>query len=151
MPEIFSNTNGMSLELVIWSLFVGIVLGSFGIWYSKRVLGTLVKALLAAKADSELTAKSMAELGIKNNVLYKLSLRKNGTYRKIVHIAGSDKYYIPESMAFRADAVYNKRGTTIVGALVTILSFFIMALLLFTIIPDLLQMLENVFNQITGG
>jgi hypothetical protein len=154
MPEIFSSTGGMSLELVVWSLFVGIVLGSFGVWYSKRVLGSLVKALLEAKADSESNAKSMADLGLKNSVFYNFSLRKNGTYRKIVHIAGDGsarKYYIPENMTFRADAVYNKRGTTIIGALVTILAFFVMALIVFTIVPDLIQMLENVYNQITGS
>jgi len=151
------NYQGITLEIVIWSLFIGIIIGAFAIWYSRRVLGMLVRALLTAQANSAVTAKTFSDLGIKNTFIYRLALRKNSTYRKIVHIADEEeqkkpninvlKFYIPEEVNFRADSMYNPKGTTLLGALVAIFAFFIMAILSLVVIPDLITMVQDLVTQ----
>lgn len=150
------NYQGMTLEIVIWSLFIGIIIGAFAIWYSRRLLGVLVRALLASNANNVETAKSFTDLGIKSNLAYKIALRKNSMYRKVVHIADDDipkssinnmKFFIPDEVNFRADSMYNPKGTTLLGAFVAIFAFFIMALLAFIVIPDLIDMVQSLISQ----
>jgi hypothetical protein len=152
------NYQGITLEVVIWSLFIGIIIGAFAIWYSRRVLGTLVRALLAAEANSPANSKTFSDLGIKNTFVYKIALRKNGTYRKVVHIADEEpnqklsinamKFYVPDEVNFRADAMYNNpKGTTLLGAFVAIFAFLIMAILSLVIIPDIIKMIQDVVIQ----
>ena len=151
------NYQGITLEIVIWSLFIGIIIGAFAIWYSRRVLGTLVRALLSAEANSAGNAKTFGDLGIKNVFIYRLALRKNSTYRKIVHIADEEtqtkpsisalKFYIPEEVNFRADSMYNPKGTTLLGAFVAIFAFFIMAILTLVVVPDLITMVQDLVTQ----
>lgn len=156
------NYQGMTLEIVIWSLFIGIIIGAFAIWYSRRLLGVLVRALLASNANTSDSAKSFKELGIKSTLAYKIALRKNSMYRKIVHIADNGiietadkaksninnmKFYIPEEVNFRADSMYNPKGATLLGAFVAIFAFFIMALLAFIVIPDLIDMVQSLISQ----
>jgi len=151
------NYQGLTLEIVIWSLFIGIIIGAFAIWYSRRVLGTLVRALLGSQANATGTAKSFGDLGIKNTFIYKIALRKNSTYRKIVYIADEAadsksninkmKFYIPEEVNFRADSMYNAKGTTLIGAVVAIFAFLIMAILTLVVVPDLIKMVQDLVNQ----
>lgn len=155
---------GMTLELVIWSLFIGIVIGALSIWYLKKILGTLVRALLKDGADSTDNAKTLRELGLKSSVFFRIALREKSTYRKIVHIAetgqpaadnnkrkklniDSWKFFIPEKTKYRADTLYNTKGSSILTALLAVLAFFIMVLFLFWIIPNFIQMIENLVNQ----
>jgi len=149
------NYQGLTLEIVIWSLFIGIIIGAFAVWYSRRVLGTLVRALLDSQANATGNAKTFIDLGIKNTFIYTLALRKNSTYRKIVHIADTEdesdvksniknmRFYIPEEVNFRADSMYNAKGTTLVGAVVAIFAFLIMAILTLVVVPDLIKMIQD--------
>lgn len=156
------NSQGLTLELVIWSLFIGIIIGAFAIWYSRRVLGTLVKALLVSQANTTGNAKTFNDLGIKNTFVYRIALRKNSTYRKIVHIAEDEvieekkkrfdidslKFYIPDEVNFRADSMYNPKGTTLLGAFVSIFAFLIMVIFVLLVVPELIDFAKDIFNQI---
>ena len=147
------NYQGLTLEIVIWSLFIGIIIGAFAIWYSRRVLGVLVRALLESQANASGNAKTFVDLGIKNTFVYKLALRKNSTYRKIVHVVDAEtdvksnintmRFYIPEEVNFRADSMYNAKGTTLIGAIVAIFAFLIMAILTLVVVPDLIKMMQD--------
>lgn len=150
------NYQGLTLEIVIWSLFIGIIIGAFSVWYSRRVLGVLVRALLTSNANTVRNALTFNDLGIKNRFVYRIALRKNSTYRKIVHIVDTDekkpkidslKFYIPDEVNFRADSMYNPKGTTLLGAFVAIFAFLIMAVLALVVIPDIVKMLQDTIAQ----
>lgn len=76
--------NGMTLELIIWSMFAGICLAALIIMYNKNVLGPFIRALFDAGANSPETAKTLAELGYTSKPFVRLSLGKRGTFSRIV-------------------------------------------------------------------
>ena len=147
----FTVYNGITMEIVIWSLFIGIVIGVGAILYSKRVLGTLVRALLKIEANSPDSAKTFNELGFKHTFLYKFSLRKKSTFRKIVYVTDDQKFYIPSEKVYRADSLYSAKDASLLIGLLAVLAFFIMVLICFLIIPDLVQMAANFVGSISGS
>ncbi len=81
------TNNGMTLEIVVWSMFLGVMIGSFLIFFNKKVLGSFVRALIEAQAFSPETAKTLAETGFTKNFFVRTALRSRGTYRKIIQSA----------------------------------------------------------------
>jgi len=157
--------DGMTLEIVIWSLFIGIVIGVFGSFFVKQVLGAFVRKLIEVGADSPQSAKSLSELGFDKNFFVLNSLKETSTMRKLISCTDEDdvpenitakkqrelnlsrKWYIPRELFDRAELMYSSRGNTIGVALISILAFMIAALLSFMIIPDLVQMASNAFSS----
>jgi ABC-type amino acid transport system permease subunit len=177
---------GMTLEIIIWSMFLGIVIGAVAIMYNKNVLGAFVRKLIEEKADSPESAKTLAETGFARNPFVKFSLSIRGTYRKIIQATPADnfstglphpsltdgatqereemtenkknkkeknpprrpqlselKFFIPHEMTMRADSLYSNKGTSLLILLLTVALFLTVAILSFTIIPGLIQMLKN--------
>ncbi|MDD4772746.1 MAG: hypothetical protein PHZ09_03985 [Eubacteriales bacterium] len=158
---------GMTLEIIVWSMFLGIIVGAFVVLYNKNVLGAFIRKLLQTGANTPENAKTLQETGFSKNVFVKFSLMKKGTYRKIIHasalngaaeIADNEsghrtrkvrtklselKFYIPDEMTGRADSIYNDNGTSLLIVLITIAMFLAVAILSFTVVPGLIQMLQN--------
>jgi len=157
--------DGMTLEIVIWSLFIGIVIGVFGSFYVKQVLGAFVRKLLEVGADSPQNAKTMSELGFDKNYFVLNALKETSTLRKLISCDGDAdvpenitakkqrelnlgrRWYIPRELFDRAELMYDSRGNTIGVALISILAFMIAALISFMVIPDLVQMASNAFSS----
>ncbi|MCL2518723.1 MAG: hypothetical protein FWF15_09190 [Oscillospiraceae bacterium] len=147
----FTNYNGITLEIVIWSMFIGIVIGVGAVLYSKRVLGTFVRALLKIEANSPDSAKTFNELGFKHTFLYRFSLRNKSTFRKIVYVTDDNRYFIPSEKVFRADSMYSTKDASLLIGLLAVLAFFIMVLVCFLIIPDLVQMTSDFVGSLFGS
>ena len=147
----FTNYNGITMEIVIWSMFIGIVIGVGAILYSKRILGTLVRALIKVEATSPDAAKSFSDLGFKHTLLYRFSLRKTSTFRKIVYVTDDNRYFIPSEKVFRADSMYSAKDASLLIGLLAVLAFFIMVLICFLVIPDLVQMTSDFVSNTFGG
>lgn len=167
---------GMTLEIIVWSMFLGIIIGAFVILYNKSILGAFVRKLLETKAYETESAKTLEETGFSKNLFVKFSLRIKSTYRKIIQASpvknanetdsgtpspenikeeskkkqrqkqlklSELKFYIPQEMTARADSIYNNKGTSLLIVIMTIALFLTVAILSFTVIPDLVQMLKN--------
>ena len=78
---------GMTLEIVIWSLFIGIVIGVFGSFYVKQILGAFVRKLLSENANSPQNAKSLEETGFGGNPFVINALDGTGSLRRLIRCA----------------------------------------------------------------
>ncbi len=172
----FLTYKGMTLEIIVWSMFLGVIIGAFVILYNKSILGAFVRMLLETGANSPESAKTLEETGFSKNIFVKFSLQVKSTYRKIIQaspvnvrneITGDTippenskkritkkrrpaepklselKFYIPQEMAIRAESIYSNNGTSLLIVIITIALFLTVAILSFTVIPDLVQMLKN--------
>ena len=72
------------LNIILISIFVGIIVASIAIVYRRYVLGNIVRKIVDKKAFSEDTAITLEEMGFKN-VFVKFALRDSSTFKKTVH------------------------------------------------------------------
>lgn len=155
------NVSTLTLNIIMWSLFIGFVI-SIGVTVTNRlVIGRLVDKLVEKQAHTEASAVTLAELGI-SNFLIKFSLRKNGTLRRVIIMSGdtpdqraatdpsSARFYIPKENIHRAEVVYGKTNASVFSILLSIAAFFIVVLLSFSVVPGLIQMLSNFIAGLTA-
>ena len=149
-----------TLNIIIWSLYIGFMIGIAVTLYNRLILGGLIRKLIDRGAMTEGSALSSAEVGCKNPLI-RFSLREKSTLRRIVHMSGDTettrsrepfdkaRFYIPDENIHRAEVIYGNSGTGLVSILLSILAFFIVVLISFFVIPNLLQMLTNFISEIT--
>lgn len=154
------TNNVTTLNIIVWSLFIGFVIGIAITVYNKFVLGPVVNGLINRKAVCEESAVPLTESG-KVNPLVRFALRKNGTFRKIVRMKGDSdgefakggidtaSFYIPEESIHRAEVLYAGNGMSLMSVLLAVLVFFAIALAAFIVVPDLISMLSNFIGSVT--
>lgn len=173
-----TNNPMLSLELIVWSIFGGIVIGALASIYNKRVIGSFVRALIKGGATMPDSAMTISETGFRRNVFVKMSLRSGGALRKLVYCANEPadipaekvsalrrffafseefhekldmstaKFYIPDDLTARAEIRYEKKGTDLFSFLITVLVFLVVVYLSLKFIPELLGMLDSVITEI---
>ena len=149
----------MTLNIVLWSLFIGFLLGICGTVYNKVILGSFVRSMLAAEATSKDKALPLGELE-HANVFVRFVLRRGSTFRRIVHsVDDSDevssrlpldkaRFYIPEENLERARKVYGKLEASVFTVLLSVLALFAATLIALIVVPDLTQMVANFVSGI---
>jgi len=143
-----------TLNIVVWSLYIGFMIGIGVTVYNRIVLGGLIRRMLEHQATDEKSAVTIAEVGCTSPFI-KLALRKGGTFRNIVHMVGDTpenrnpqnlataRFFIPDENIHRAEIVYGNNGANAMSIALAILAFFVVMLLAFIIVPNLIQMLNN--------
>ena len=149
-----------TLNIIVWSLYIGFMIGIAVTLYNRWVLGGLIRKLIDRGALTEGSAVTAAEVGC-HNPLIRFSLREKSTLRRIVHMTGDTetqrsresfdkaRFYIPDENVHRAEVIYGNSGTGVMSILLSILAFFVVVLISFFVIPNLLQMLTNFIAGIT--
>ncbi len=139
---------GLDLNMILLSFVVGIVIASAAMIYHQIFLGGIVRKILDKKAFSEKDALTLEELGINpKNIFVKFALRDNSTFRKIVLKTEEEKrYYIPEERRIREEIRFRKKGNGIFGLILAIIVFLLIAFVLLTLIPWLLDEYKNIFS-----
>ena len=154
---------GMTPEMVLWPIFIGVCAAVLYSQFIKGRLGPFVKALIKANANSPESALTLEELGFDKNkhVLYELK-RKNGlsglverceSVNSDADISPDDveksqsgekivRYYIPEQNADRAESMYANGGASWKITLAIIGAFLLVIILLIKLMP----VLENLIN-----
>ena len=169
MEMILSGGGNVSetLYIVIWSLFIGVIIGvGMGI-YQKGILGSFVRKLLEGRATSPDTALTMDESGLTKNSLVRAmimhAVKGESSYGRIVSPAPEDlaapmkegekpaitkgtRFYIPPEMNDRAVTSFANSGSIVVWALLSVAAFLAVALLSFYIVPALTDMLKNIIG-----
>ena len=149
-----------TLNLIVWSLFIGFMIGIAVTIYNKFVLGTLVRELIERGAHTEEAALTAAEVGCANPFI-RFALRESSSFRRVVRMKGDTetelskesfktaRYFIPDENVHRAEVIYGGSGTTVVSILLSVLACLIVAFVSFIVVPDLIQMLTNFIAEIT--
>ena len=168
LTNLFTNPD-MSLELVLWSMFAGIIAACFMAVYNRNVPGKIVRLLYKREAHSPADSLTLKELGLAKNPLIRWSLRRGGSLRKVVYefdpFAGNPalqavhpksrrrnlnllRFYIPTEVHERAEFMYIREGTTIMMALLSVAVFVGVVLFCLFVIPGLLDLLTALFRDI---
>ena len=149
-----------TLNIIIWSLYIGFIIGIIITVYNRFVLGSLIRRLIEKGAYSEGGAITVAEAGCANPFV-KFALRQSGTLRRIVYMVGdtpeelcqknvsSGKFYIPDENIHRAEVIYGNSGTSLLSIVLSVLAFLVVVLISFFVIPNLIQMLTNFISDVT--
>ncbi|MGM9636607.1 MAG: hypothetical protein ACI3YK_01330 [Eubacteriales bacterium] len=158
-----------SLQIVIWSVFIGIVIGACSLYYNKRVIGSFVRALLRSGASGPDSARTLEELGYGKNIFVKHALRDGSVLRKMVWEADDNfttdasgytfsartkrmdintaHFYVDESNRIKVDLRYSAKGTDIITLLVGVIIFVVVAYALLLFIPYI----TDLFASVTAG
>lgn len=82
----------LSLQTLLFGLFVGVNLAALLAIFNKRVLGDFVRKLLSEECSSPESAKTLRELGFIKNTAVRGSLRSGVTLRRIVRCVETDEH-----------------------------------------------------------
>ena len=93
----YENTT-ISLAVIIWGLYAGMLIGGILSVYNKRYLGSAVRALLAAGSLSPDTAQTLPQLGIKKQG-FQRALREGSALRKCISVANEGDCCLPPKPA----------------------------------------------------
>ncbi|MBR6514860.1 MAG: hypothetical protein IKT46_08530 [Clostridia bacterium] len=146
---------GSSLEKVIWAIFIGTVVASFMIWYSKGFIGRVARRLAKKEAHSPDNAYTLRELGCDNIFMRNALKYKYSALRKVVYctldkekLKRNDFYeaefYIPEELKNRAYFKYKGNNNTLPVVLIGAVVMFIIAQLCIRFIPEIVEMIKKI-------
>ncbi len=155
----------ISVKLIVWAVFAGFVFASLLAIYQKRLIGGVVKTMLAEGATSPEGAKTVSELGYSTDWFVKNALRTDVTLARFVSRIdkepGEDeepkltrsgrpvidfetaRFYIPEDLKYKAEVRYARKGTDFAAFGICVAIFIAAAFAAIFLIPDLIQLIDN--------
>ena len=140
----------MDLNVILISIFIGIIIASIAIVYRRYVLGNIVKTLIENKAFSQDSAITLEKMGYKN-VFMKYALRDKSTFKKTVHRTvdekGTKRYFIPEEIYMREEIKYCKKNTNVFGVIIAAVLFLVVFYLLVNVVPWVIDGVKDVFSS----
>lgn len=159
------DVNSGSFYLLIGAILAGVLIGILGSLVIRSSCGRIVKALLAAEANSEASAKTLTELGLGKSLTARMMLRTDSALAKVLRTpedeslgyAGKStpgrntRFYLPEENRITASLRFSEEKHPIRdGVLSVILIALVFAFTMF-VLPELLQMLDNLITQFSSG
>lgn len=129
----------MTLEYILWAFIIGVGAGTVYTYYSKRMLGGLVRKLLVIDACSPETAISIEKIDYKMNAIVKHALRKGTMFSETVCIDEIGNYYINPKDVSKAKIKYKNEGTSVFLLLLILIILGIVALINTYIFPEVLE------------
>ncbi len=149
-----------SLEVLVWGMYIGIMLGAIYSTVDKLFCNRMIKALLHKGAQTPETAVALTALDIGGKWYLKGALKEGKPLRKMLSIpetaadvkkSAEIPFYLPEENQFRAENRFNPGHrpimTLIIAAAVSLAAVFFV---LFAV-PELLTMLDNLVGFIKYG
>jgi hypothetical protein len=164
-----NDIEGYQIVILIGAVLLGVVFAAFAFVFQKKVVGKLPRALIAAEATSEETAKTMQELGIKADLLTELYLNNpQSALRKTVRFVGqqdltyeemsqkkserrippkpdsaSSRFYIPAEKVDRMAKRYSEKGNTWRMAALLAVGCVALFFVLCGFLPEIMQLVDN--------
>ncbi len=126
--------NADTVIFVVYSLTLGIVAAFIWSLITKAIYGRLVDALIKSGAESEATAKTFEELGIKKSRILTFSLDEKRALGRLIKKSG-ESYYLPPETKLKAQSLYSSEKITPITVIVTFLLFAAIILLCNYVIP----------------
>lgn len=161
MADIFSFEGLRSLDFVIVAFVVGIVIACAGMLYQIKIPGRVVRKLLAANALDEASALDASAFGMAEWLL-RFILKDTGALAKyvkvipgrtvrsgkrIIPVYSEARYYLLPETKERASIRYERRRASVGALIAAMILFPVLGAVLLTVIPDLVQMVNNFINM----
>lgn len=168
-----SASTATTVRNLLVALFLGLAIASFAVAYTRVRLGRFVRRLVARECLSPERALTLRELGFFRDSAVRRELARGVNLRKLVKIVPNgtkseekpqakglrslfassdrpdflhDRFYLPEDLRIRAELRYDRAGSSYRAALVTTLVLLVVTALLCWLLPDLLQLADNVMG-----
>ena len=139
----------MSLEVMVWCLCGGLILGALGSYFTRRDASLFVRMLIVDEIFTPDRAITLEEAGLASNLPLRLSLRTGKPLRRMLVCVNEDdfpkkkcsfirrfftgereivqtdlktaRFYLPEETKYRADTRYNVKNVTPLDLLLSII------------------------------
>lgn len=153
--------NFSGLNLIIWSLYIGILLATVFSYYQKRIVGGFVRHLMKNGANTPDNALTLAQLGYSKHPAIRRELSKPGPLRKMVWEVDDNyrmgengvlycarekaldlnlgRFYIPEEKRIEAELRYEGKGNDLFAVIISVAVFFVIAVLACIWLPTILE------------
>ena len=140
----------MTIEFVIWAFLIGGAVATIYTFYTKVVLGKLVRKLIEIDACSPETAISLEQIDYKMNSSVERALKKNSSFSQTVRTDGNGLFYINPEDLKKAGTKYRNDGITIYILLVLLLVLGATALICAYFFPSVIQRFISAIQNIIG-
>ena len=154
--ELYNPT--ISLEMIVWSLCVGLCLGAVMSYLNNRVIGGYARYLLKNGICDAERAQTLTEAGYGKNLFLRSALRDGKPLRRLVRFVGEEdtvkvdpkatKIYIPEEYRITAELRYEERGNSLPNLILSVLLLIALALVVLFVMPELLQLVDNFLGMV---
>lgn len=104
-----------SVNQLILCFALGAIIASIAAYYHKNYIGRLVRYLLREKASDPQSAKTLTDIGMQNNRLYRFSLRKKSTLRRIITVMDETTKQAPMTAQGTADTTVTLQSSKTAG------------------------------------
>lgn len=138
----------MNLELVIWSLFIGLGIATVYLFYNRKVLGKLVRKLIEIDACSPESAIPLEKIDYKMNAALKHSLRKGSLFAETVMVNNKGNYYINPERLDKAKSEYKNEGTSIFVLMLSLIILAGIALISTYLFPQVIDSFNELVNSL---
>lgn len=161
-------SNASTLDLVAVSLFIAATAATVFVYLNKNIVGKVVRALIAAEANSPENALTLSELGLQKNIFVRLALKGKNGVRKFVNEVddriimlpdgssyferdsevklSSARFYIREENRIKAEFRYSAKGSDIFMLIISIIIYFGVSWLVVILVPAVFDMFSWVVN-----
>lgn len=150
LDVISNNPDVLSTVLAIWSIILGIIIALFVSFYNRKVIGSFFRALVAAEAFDEETAKTIDEINQRENDAVLIKIEKSSMYRDIVTIINENgeeeprngkiiiteetKFYIPEENLTHVRNQWGETNENVLVLIAGVIGMIILGVLLTLVI-----------------
>ena len=83
----------VTVGMVVLGLFIGSIIACVVMMYNRKLLGTVVRKILAQEITARENAKTIEELGYKKNVFIRGFFRDSESLRRVVKCVEEEDYY----------------------------------------------------------
>lgn len=149
-----------SLEVLVWGMFAGIMIGVIISTFDKLFCLRMVKALLERGAQTPEAALPLNALDIKGKWYLRGALKEGKPLRKMLAIpetaaeikkAAEIPFYLPEEKRFQAENRYENGRHPIMTMFLCGILLLVTVLFVLFIVPELLTMLDNLVGFVKYG
>lgn len=139
MGILVENIN--SIITVIYCFIIGIIIAFVISLLTKGIYGKFVDALIKNEANSEQTAKTFTELGIKNNIILCIALSHKTTLSSVISCDDKKteiknrRFYILPERQIKAQGIFGTEKLSLVSLAVAVLLFAGILILIQYVLP----------------
>lgn len=168
----------MSLEVIVWCLCGGLILGALGSYFTRRDASLFIHKLIQDEIHTPDRAITLEEAGLSANLPLRLSLRTGKPLRRLLTCVNEEdfpkkkcgfisrfftgkqeivqtdfktaRFYLPEEMKYRAETRYNVKNVTPLDLLLSVVILIAAGFVAIYAAPKLMDLLGGFLSSFSS-